>query len=149
MKNFPDIPPVWWLGSIVLIHVTAWLFPHIHFPTKTLQLGSFVLTSAALMLFFWAVLWFRKKSTPIEPGHIPSALIVEGPYRISRNPIYLVLVLMTLATAVYQGSLFGVIVTAGLVAILERRFVLGEEVTLLEAFGLDAEDFFQNTRRWI
>jgi protein-S-isoprenylcysteine O-methyltransferase Ste14 len=49
--------------------------------------------------------WFWRKKTTIEPHHTPTALIVEGPYRLSRNPIYLALLALLAGYVLRLGSL--------------------------------------------
>ncbi len=149
IKGFPDLPPLWWAGTIALIHGFARLVPDWHLSHRALDLLSWTVLVSALALIAWSGLWFWRKRTPIEPHHVPKALIVEGPYRLSRNPIYVALVLLTLASALGQGSAFGLILALALWKILERRFVLSEESALRATFGPEADAYLAQTRRWI
>ncbi len=92
-----------------------------------LTLVSRVVFYTALAMVAWSAIWFWRKKTPIEPHHTPKTLIFEGPYRVSRNPIYLALVLLTFASALGHGSIFGIICTVILWIILDRRFAAKEE----------------------
>ena len=94
------------------------------------------------------MVWFRRKKTPVEPNHKPRALIVEGPYRINRNPIYTGLALILIGWALALGAVTALIPALAFGPIISRRFVAPEEKTLLEAFGEEAETFFRRTRRW-
>ena len=149
IKGFPDLPPLWWAGSIDLIYVTEWLLPGWHIPIRAFDWISWTLLGLALAIIAWSAVWFWRKRTPIEPHHTPKALIVEGPYRLSRNPIYLALVLLTLASAFGHGSIVGLGLAFALWRILEVRFVLPEEAGLRTAFGADADAYIAATRRWI
>ncbi|MEL6551551.1 MAG: isoprenylcysteine carboxylmethyltransferase family protein [Pseudomonadota bacterium] len=149
MRGFPDLPPLWWLATILLIHLGARVAPGLHVTHPWLDAASWLLLLGALGLIGWSALWFWRKRTPIEPHHVPKALIVEGPYRVSRNPIYLALVLLTLASAAGQGSALGVALAAGLWWVLDRRFAQVEEALLTRSFGAAAEDYLKATRRWI
>ena len=149
IKGFPDLPPIWWLGSIVVIYLCKALVPGLHFPGAVLNGLSWILLLAALGIVIWSALWFWRKKTPIEPHHTPKALIVEGPYRLSRNPIYLALVMLTLSSALGHGSVIGVFVAAGLWWVLDRRFAEPEERGLRAAFGGEAEVYLEQTRRWV
>jgi hypothetical protein len=73
------------------------------------QVAGGLLMLAALALIAWSALWFWRKKTTIEPHHTPTALIVEGPYRLSRNPIYLALLMFWWATSAPWGLLGPVI----------------------------------------
>jgi protein-S-isoprenylcysteine O-methyltransferase Ste14 len=149
MKGFPDLPPLWWLGSIVLIYLGEWVLPSVHITLGVLTALSWVVFLSAIAVIAWSGLWFLKKKTPIEPHHTPKTLIIEGPYRLSRNPIYLALVMMTVAFALEAGSVIGLAVAAGLWWILDRRFAGPEETLLRATFGKEAEGYLSRTKRWM
>lgn len=149
MKGFPDLPPVWWACSIAGIYGAKWALPAWHFQADWLTLVSRVVFYAALAIIAWSAIWFWRKKTPIEPHHTPKTLIVEGPYRLSRNPIYLALVLLTLASALGQGSIFGIICAVILWVILDRRFAAKEEALLIDVFKDEAQAYLAKTRRWL
>lgn len=149
MKGFPDLPPLWWAGSLALIYAGKWLLPDVHLQANVLEMLSWLFFMAALGLIVWSALWFWRKRTPIEPHHTPRTLIIEGPYRITRNPIYLALVTLTLASAIGHGSLIGLGAAAGLWWVLDRRFAAPEETMLRTAFGAEAERYLAATRRWM
>ena len=149
MKGFPDLPPLWWLGSIAAIYLAKWLLPGLHVSSVILSVVSGVTIAAALGLVAWAGLWFLRKKTPIEPHHTPKTLIIEGPFRMTRNPIYLALVLLTVASALGHGSVIGLALAAGLWWILDRRFAAPEEALLRATFGSEAEEYLKDTKRWV
>jgi protein-S-isoprenylcysteine O-methyltransferase Ste14 len=144
VRGFPDLPPVWALGAAL----AAWAL------ARTVPVASFgpglgrVLMAAGLGLILWAAWWFWKKATPIEPRHTPRVLIVEGPYRINRNPIYTGLALLVLGYALSLGAVSALLPALALPVVLDRRFVRPEEEALRAAFGAEAEAYFQATRRW-
>lgn len=149
MKGFPDLPPIWWLGSMAVIYLCKVVMPSAHMEAGVLTLVSWGLLLAALGVIGWSAVWFLRKSTPIEPHHTPKSLIVEGPYRVSRNPIYLALVTITLSSAIGNGSLIGLCAAAGLWWVLDRRFAAPEEELLKVTFGAQADAYLGRTRRWI
>jgi protein-S-isoprenylcysteine O-methyltransferase Ste14 len=147
LKGFPDLPPIWLLGALVAV----WILGRAPGPSLGAVgdwLGG-VLILAALGLIGWAAVWFRWKSTPIMPHHAPDALIVEGPYRLSRNPIYLALVAIALGAALRQDSLLALLPVPALWWVLDRRFAAPEEAALGAAFGAGAEPYLKATRRWL
>ena len=149
MKGFPDLPPLWWLGSIAMIYLAKWLLPALHVQSTALSVVSWLIIAAALGVVAWAGLWFLRKKTPIEPHHTPKTLIIEGPFRLSRNPIYLALVMLTVGSAVGHGSVIGLALAGGLWWVLDRRFAAPEEALLRATFGAEAEDYLKNTKRWL
>ena len=149
VKGFPDLPPIWWVCSVAIIYGVKWLAPQVHVQSRFLDVVSWVLLCGALAIIAWSAIWFWQKRTPIEPHHTPKSLIVEGPYRFSRNPIYLALVLLTVASALGHGSIVGICCAFGLWWILDRRFAAKEEALLKQTFGDDAERYLSGTRRWV
>lgn len=149
MKGFPDLPPIWWLGSMGVIYIAQWSLPQLHVAFGIFGLLSPVLFYGALAILAWSGLWFWRKKTPIEPHHTPKTLIKEGPYRLSRNPIYLALVMLTLASAIGKGSVIGLVAAAMLWRILDRRFAQTEETLLVDTFGDEARAYLAQTRRWL
>jgi protein-S-isoprenylcysteine O-methyltransferase Ste14 len=149
MKGFPDLPPLWWLGSIGFIYLAKYLAPAWHIAWPALTVVSWVVFGAALILIGWSAIWFFRKKTPIEPHHQPKCLIIEGPYRVSRNPIYLALVMLTVASAIGHGSILGMGIAVLLWKVLDRRFAEPEEKGLRLAFGDAAELYIKQTRRWL
>ncbi|KEJ89714.1 methyltransferase family protein [Sulfitobacter donghicola] len=149
MKGFPDLPPIWWMGSIAVIYLGKWVLPGLHFDGAILTGLSWLTLIGALIVIAWSAIWFFRKKTPIEPHHTPKTLIVEGPYRLSRNPIYLALVILTVSSALGHGSILGLIAAAALWKLLDQRFAAPEEALLRETFADEAEAYLAKTKRWI
>lgn len=149
MKGFPDLPPIWWLGSIAIIYLGKWMAPGLHVSAGLLILLSWIVLVVALGIVGWSALWFWRKKTPIEPHHRPKTLIVEGPYQLSRNPIYLALVMITVSSALGHGSVIGLLAAVGLWWVLDRRFAGPEEALLRDTFGAEAEAYLNETKRWV
>jgi protein-S-isoprenylcysteine O-methyltransferase Ste14 len=84
-----------------------------------------------------------------DPFHIPSALVTNGPFQFSRNPVYLSVIMMTLGLAMLLGSLILFVVPSILFIVFHRFFVRWEEKKLEETFGEEYLDFKRNVRRWI
>lgn len=148
-KGFPDWPPIWFAGFCA----AAWLLARevplvVAFGPLFWGLGL-LLIAGGLVLIGWSALWFWRKKTPIEPHHTPKALIVEGPYRWSRNPIYLAMVAMLTGYVLWLGVLSPILLPGLFVSVLTRRFIIPEEEALVDSFGLEARRYLQQTRRWL
>ena len=144
-RDFPDIPPIWALGVATLQWLAALLVPLWRFEAGWLG-GLLALTGLALGV--WAGLWFARKRTTIEPRDTPTTLIVEGPFRINRNPIYTGGALMLLGWGIWLGALSAVFLAFAFPPVITRRFIRGEEADLRAAFGAEADTYIAATRRW-
>ncbi len=108
-----------------------------------------LLAAPGLGLIFWAWLHFlRKKTTPI-PSREPSALVKGGPYRFTRNPMYLGLLLLLASVALFTGSAIYLLSPVGFFLIIDRLFIPYEEAKLDRLFGSEYESLKQAARRWL
>jgi protein-S-isoprenylcysteine O-methyltransferase Ste14 len=143
-------PPVVALVAMLLMwNLSAWL-PSPPAPGWRVPLAlALVAVGAAFDL---AGLWaFRRARTTINPmkPQAAAALVTAGVYRITRNPMYLGLLLFLLAGVVYlwsPGALLGPVVFVAYI----RRFQIGpEERVMRERFGADFAAYCERVRRWI
>lgn len=143
-----DYPPVWAFEAGVLEYVLARYVPFWDFSHLVPNWIGGVVMALGFLLILWSALWFWRRSTTIEPGKTPKALIVEGPFRISRNPIYLGMAIFLSGFALLLGALSAFAAVAGFVYVISKRFITREEATLRETFGPDAMAYLGKTRRW-
>ena len=104
---------------------------------------------AGILLALWAAAGFIRAGTPLEPYKEASALVTSGPYRLSRNPIYLGMALLLLGFWLWLGSLSPGLVLPGFVIAIERRFIRREEAHLEERFGASFRSYRASVRRWL
>ncbi|HLO76339.1 MAG TPA: isoprenylcysteine carboxylmethyltransferase family protein [Magnetospirillum sp.] len=102
-----------------------------------------------LALVLWAALLMRRRGTTLHPYSQASALVVTGPFRISRNPIYLGFGLVLAGLAVGLGSVSPWPVLALWGVLMDRLFARREEDMLARTFGADFAAYAQRVRRWL
>ncbi len=81
----------------------------------------FILSGIALCL--WARSQFLKNRTTLSPYESPTQLLTSGPFRFSRNPIYLGMALILTGASVYMGSVIPFLSPLIFIAIMEIRFI--------------------------
>lgn len=142
-------PPLVYLGAIILGLVVHALWP-VHLVPRSLgtPVGA-ILMLIAVALFLSAVHTFRAAGTPI-PGNRPATTIVRtGPYRFSRNPIYLAFSLLQLGLAFWVNSL-GLLMTLIPAVALMSSVVIPREERYLEArFPSEYLPYKISVRRWL
>jgi protein-S-isoprenylcysteine O-methyltransferase Ste14 len=84
-----------------------------------------------------------------EPFQTPSTLVIEGPYKFSRNPIYLSVIIMLIGLAILAGSLSILIIAIVFFIIFWKLFVSWEEKKLEEVFGEEYLEYKKRVRRWL
>lgn len=92
---------------------------------------------------------FIKNKTPFDPGKSTVKIVKEGPYRFSRNPLYLSLLLLLAGIAVLNLSFWLLFTIPILYILFLFNAVLPEERYLLQKFGKEYSDYSEKVRRWI
>ena len=149
MKGFPDLPPIWFAAALALIWGLSFLFPFMTLVISWFWILGLAVCGFGIVLILWAAFWFWRRKTTIEPHHVPGKLLVEGPFRMSRNPIYLGLVLIAAGYAIWRGNPLGALPVMTLIYVLHVRFVIPEERRLIVHLGEEAARYVAKTRRWI
>lgn len=106
---------------------------------------------AGLGLALWSLALFRRHRTTASPL-VPErsrAVVQGGPYRITRNPMYLGMALVLLAWCLWLGSAAALLAVAVFVAFITRFQILPEERALAGRFGPAYDDYRRRVRRWI
>ena len=78
-----------------------------------------------------------------------AALVIDGAFRLSRNPMYLGMAAILAGTAWLLGSPLALIGTAIFVVVVDRRFIRREEANMAVAFGAAYDDYTRSVRRWL
>jgi protein-S-isoprenylcysteine O-methyltransferase Ste14 len=92
---------------------------------------------------------FARHGTAIRPFDRSSALVISGPYRFTRNPMYVGLVAMLIGLALMLESLSPLLVVAAFAWIIATRFIAVEERMLDERFGTAYAEYRARVRRWL
>lgn len=141
-------PPVIYLGAIALGVVMHFVWPMLLVPYAISMPVGVVGTLAAVALFVYAVRTFKAAGTPV-PGNLPTTTIVRtGPYRFSRNPIYLAFSLLQLAIAVWVNDAWLVATLVAAVAVMSFVVIPREERYLTARFP-EYSSYKAAVRRWL
>jgi protein-S-isoprenylcysteine O-methyltransferase Ste14 len=142
-------PPLVYLGSIAVGAILQSAWPVFLLPRgMSRRLGAAVVL-LAIGLFLSAVRTFRVAGTPV-PGNRPTTTIVRtGPYRLSRNPIYLAFSLLHLGIALWVNSLWLVLTLLAAVAVMSFVVIPREERYLEARFPSEYSPYKASVRRWL
>lgn len=147
MKHL-DLPPLWLLLFVIVALALDRLVPFGLFggPGRIAAVGLGV---AGLVLSGLAARRMRRAETTVLPHRQPSALVTDGVFAFSRNPIYLADLLILLAVLLWIDAPLGLPLVPAFLWVLTRRFVEPEEARLRLAFGPQFDDWTRRTRRWL
>jgi len=147
------IPPLLLAAVIAaLMYLLAKILPGVrfHFPFKLTLVAIFITTGVTIAVA--GVTTFRRKGTTVNPTKPSdaSSLVVQGIYRVSRNPMYLGVLLLLIAWGIYLEHLIVVFVLPAAFVIYMNKFQIEpEEQALQKLFGDDFASYKKKVRRWI
>jgi protein-S-isoprenylcysteine O-methyltransferase Ste14 len=151
--HFP--PPFIYVGGIVIgwLLDRAWPWPVTCLPGSSASTARLVLAAVLLVgyvaLFVAALSAFRRAHTTLIPNRPATAFVTDGPYRWSRNPMYVSLALLYLAAALWVNSWWAVLMLVPVLLLIQTAVIAREERYLSSAFPADYVSYCSRTRRWL
>jgi len=142
------LPPVLLLGSVLLGLGLHWLLP-LRFGGGLRLAFGLVLIGAGVAAGGWTLTWLRRTHQDPDPRKPSPELILGGPFRWSRNPIYLGMVLLQAGIGVAAGNGWLLLLLAPLVLILQHSVIEREEEYLARKFGDAYAAYRASVRRWL
>jgi len=142
-------PPLIVVGHLLVGFGLDALWPEPFLGAQAQWLLGCVLIAPPVVLALWCVWLFRRANTAVEPWHPSTALVTSGPYRFSRNPIYLAMVVAFAGLACAIDSLWLLALLPLLVLALDRGVIAREEPYLARRFGEVYAAYRRKVRRWI
>ena len=141
-------PPAIYLTAIVTglgLHF-AWPIPFV--PSLAMPFGALI-AAFAVMLFIWSIRTFHSAGTPV-PGNRPTTAIVRvGPYRFSRNPIYLAFSLFQTGIALGVNDAWILVTLLPAISVMSFVVIPREECYLEARFGEEYARYKASVRRWL
>ena len=148
-KLGPFRPPLVYLVSLVTGVLIQRTTPLPFVPgTLAVPLGASLIV-VAIALFAFSVAKFRAAGTPVPARKPTTAIVRTGPYRFSRNPIYLAFSLFQLGIAFWINSLWLLVTLVGAVGLIHYVVIPREERYLERRFGAQFSDYKISVRRWL
>ncbi len=108
-----------------------------------------VLLLAALCVRMWATVAFSKHQVAVLQLSAPDFLVREGPYKYSRNPLYVGIFLIMLGTALIFGSPSATVFSFLVLAFAHWWLMYREEPSLIKKFGQEYQNYMKTTCRWL
>ena len=141
-------PPVIYLCAIVAGLVLHFFWPLPFVPRLGMLLGGLLAVLAAT-LFIWAIRTFHSAGTPV-PGNKPTIVIVNfGPYRHSRNPIYLAFSLFQIGIALVVNDAWILVTLLPAISLMSFVVIPREEHYLEARFDPEYAKYKASVRRWL
>lgn len=142
-------PPLIFLGFLLLGWGLDFLWPAAFLTARVQYLLGGALFALGGILSAVCISGFRRAGTDFQTDRPASALITGGPYRFSRNPIYIALSLVHLGIAVAADSAWMVAMLVPALGVVRYGVIAREERYLEAKFGDDYRRYLATVRRWL
>ena len=151
--GIPFPPPLAFIGALGVGFALQYLIPLRILPAATgigpLEWIGAGLVLAAIALAICTFTCFYLARTSPFPERPTTSLVIRGPFRFTRNPMYLSLLFVLVGWAVYLSNLATVVVFPLFVVYMNRYQIMPEERALSSLFGGEFEAYRKRVRRWL
>ncbi len=155
MEDFADVvvkPPLLFAGALLIGCLLSWLVPI--GPGLGAANGRALAVGGSLALIGLAlgvlsIREFRRAGTSVVPGEPSTTLLEAGPYRFTRNPIYIGIVILYFGLAIVLTSAWMLVLLIPVLIILQRGVVEREEAYLQAKFGQAYRQYQARVPRWL
>ena len=148
--RFPP-PTLFVAGFLIALALERWVlslrFSALGIPA--LPLSAWILIALGMALLAWAMLTFRRARTAIMPFNPASTIVTRGPYRFSRNPMYVGLTLVYLGLSLLVGTVWPIVLLPVVLWSLYMLVIRREERYLGSAFAEEYGAYRRRVRRWL
>ena len=151
-KDNPGViapPPLIFLTGLFIGGLVSWFYPLAFLPTFFSIVAGVFLILAGIGIIFAAIIKMRRAATNVEPWKPTTAIIDNGVYGISRNPIYLAMTLIYTGVSFAFNSFWFLPPLVIVLIVMHFGVILREEKYLERKFGADYLNYKNRVRRWI
>jgi protein-S-isoprenylcysteine O-methyltransferase Ste14 len=143
-------PPLAWGLAVITGLALDWLVPLPLLPAGwPARLVGTAVFAAALALFAWAIVTMTRAGSNVPTSRPATAIVDRGPYRFTRNPIYLGMILGLTGLAIAFGNLWLLMMLVPFVLVIRYGVVSREEAYLERKFGDGYRNYRARVRRWL
>jgi protein-S-isoprenylcysteine O-methyltransferase Ste14 len=142
-------PPILYFGvlAVGLVLETLWPAPFLPETAQCAVGGAAILTGQAMVVACMGR--FRAAGTPVGPYKPTSAIVSDGLYGLSRNPIYVALTLIYLGIGVAIDSPWILALVVPVLLVMRTCVIVREERYLERKFGAEDLGYKASVRRWV
>jgi protein-S-isoprenylcysteine O-methyltransferase Ste14 len=142
-------PPLIYVGLFGLGEALHQVVPFTFLPVIPARVAALIFLGGGVLLAAWSNLLFQRAHTSLVPIKPTTALVVTGPYRLTRNPMYLGLLCVYIAVALWFGVVWALMLVPLVVLAVQRLAIAKEERYLDQKFGDLYRQYRAHVRRWI
>jgi protein-S-isoprenylcysteine O-methyltransferase Ste14 len=142
-------PPLLYLGAFVLVLILSWFWPMPIVGRLIALWPGIALIALGVGTARWGRRTMQAAGTNINPALPAKTIVTAGPFRFTRNPLYLSLTLIYLGLTLAFDTGWGIVVLVPLAVTVHRGVVLREERYLEKKFGESYRQYRSKVRRYL
>ena len=143
------LPPLVYGAAFIMGLLLHLMFPLYLLPTTLARGIGMVCVLVSFPLAIATLRALSRAHTPVDPMKPTTALVTEGPFRYSRNPIYLALTLLYLGVAFLVNALWILLLVVPVLVVIRSGVIAREEAYLTRKFGEAYRQYTTQVRRWL
>lgn len=113
------------------------------------MIAAWLLVAACAGLLAWSFVWFARQKTTVIPNRPARALVLDGPFRFTRNPLYLALAFLAIGAGLWLNTWWVLILLLPAIALVDHFVIRREEAYLRRRFGAEYDAYTARVRRWL
>ena len=149
MKKPRIKPPFIALICLGLMWLLDKLFPGLQIINYPYTEFGILFIGVGAVFLIWSFCLFKKYQTPIIPGKKPTFVVMDGPYKFTRNPMYFSVTMILFGAAIMFGNALAFLGPLAFFLIIRKTFVPFEEQLMEELFGKKYIEYKKRVRRWL
>ena len=142
-------PPFIYAGALASGLVANWLYRLPFLPRGISRALGWPLLIAGLTIGFLGLREMKRAQTNVDPYKPTTAIVVAGPYRFTRNPLYVGMTLIYAGITARANALPAALLLPAVLSVMRRGVIEREERYLERKFGDEYVDYKTRVRRWI
>jgi protein-S-isoprenylcysteine O-methyltransferase Ste14 len=142
-------PPLIYLAALLLAYVLNRFSPLPGLPTPLRWAAAALLIFAGVLCAGCAFAAMRRARTPVDPYQSSTRLVTDGPFRFTRNPLYLSLSAFYLAAGLALNTNWAWVLFPGVILLITWGVIRREERYLARKFGAEYAAYRDRVRRWL
>lgn len=145
--RFP--PPLMFLGALVIGVLMQFIWSLPFLPWRIGMFGGAIAFGLGVVLVASAALLFTRVGTGLPPWTPATQVVIRGPYRFTRNPMYVGMALIQAGIGLCLGSLWILLMLIPVLWWIRQHVITPEEAYMEAKFGQTYRDYCAQVRRWL
>lgn len=142
-------PPVLYLGALAAAFLLRWFWPLRFWDREAAVWVGIALVLVGLVIGVWGRQTMVRAGTNVDPRRPATAVVTSGPFRFSRNPLYVGLTLIYLGITTALDTAWGLVLVVPLLVVMHQGVVRREERYLERKFGDGYRQYRAAVRRYL